>query len=107
MKSKTVWSSELGGDLRHNEDTEITKEPMGPVQVRRETKGRGGKTVVVIRNLSQDKLTLQQWCKTLKKKVGAGGSVKDDLSIEIQGECLALICAELQRQGHQVKQVGG
>jgi translation initiation factor 1 len=72
-------------------------------QIRRETKGRGGKTVTVIANLGGDSKT---WQKELQKLCSAGGSIKEG-SIEIQGDHRDKISAFLQAKGMKVKFTGG
>ena len=72
----------------------------------REKKGRGGKTVVVIKNLQltpEDRKTLAT---QLKKSCGVGGAVKED-AIEIQGDMRDKVAAELQKLGYKTKNVGG
>ena len=78
----------------------------GVVRVSRETKGRGGKSVTLVRGLALDALALAQLGKQLKAACGSGGTVKDGV-IEVQGEHLATVMALLQKQGWTVKQAGG
>lgn len=78
----------------------------GIVRVLCETKGRGGKSVTVIRGLTLDDAALTLLAKQLKTACGSGGTVKDGV-IEVQGEHLATVMALLQKQGWTVKQAGG
>ncbi len=78
----------------------------GIVRVVCETKGRGGKSVTVIRGLALDAAALTVLGKQLKTACGSGGTVKDGV-IEVQGEHLATVMALLQKQGWTVKQAGG
>lgn len=78
----------------------------GIVRVRREKKGRGGKTVTIISGLEGDKKALAALNKTLKRRFGCGGAVKD-WAIELQGDLLDQAIKFLQEQGHKVKQNGG
>jgi len=71
--------------------------------IRRETKGRGGKTVTVISNLNGD---LKQWQKELQKLCSAGGSLKEK-NIEIQGDHRDKIATFLQTKAIKVKFIGG
>ena len=71
-----------------------------------ETKGRGGKSVTVIRGLALDAAALSLLGKQLKTACGSGGTVKDGV-IEVQGEHLETVMALLQQQGWTVKQAGG
>ena len=78
----------------------------GIVRVLCETKGRGGKSVTVIRGLALDAAALTLLAKQLKAACGSGGTVKDGV-VEVQGEHLATVMALLQKQGWMVKQAGG
>ena len=78
----------------------------GIVRVVCETKGRGGKSVTVIRGLILDAAALTLLGKQLKTACGSGGTVKDRV-IEVQGEHLETVMALLQKQGWTVKQAGG
>ena len=78
----------------------------GIVRVSRETKGRGGKGVTLVRGLGLAPEALAPIAKQLKAACGTGGTVKDG-NIEIQGDHRERIVAWLQRQGHVVKLAGG
>jgi translation initiation factor 1 len=78
----------------------------GIVRVSRETKGRGGKAVTLVRGLALDEAALNQLGKQLKAACGSGGTVKDGV-VEIQGDHCDKIVALLQGQGHRVKRAGG
>ena len=78
----------------------------GVVRVSRETKGRKGKGVTLITGLPLDLKGLQKLAKQLKRRCGAGGTVKEGV-IEIQGEHRDLLVAELKKQGFVVKRSGG
>lgn len=49
----------------------------GIVRVSRETKGRGGKAVTVVKGVALDADALADWAKQLKTACGSGGTVKD------------------------------
>jgi translation initiation factor 1 len=74
----------------------------GIVRIRRETKGRKGSGVTVITGLSLGPAELQELAGQLKKKCGAGGTVKDGV-IEIQGEHREVLMAELRKLQWTVK----
>ncbi len=78
----------------------------GVVRVRRETQGRGGKTVTTIRGISTSEAELTALAGELKRLCGSGGSVKDWV-IEIQGDHRDRVVAALQERGHTVKLAGG
>ena len=78
----------------------------GVVRVSRETKGRGGKSVTVIKGLALAAPELALLGKQLKATCGSGGTVKDGV-IEVQGDHVALLMETLKKQGFSVKQAGG
>jgi translation initiation factor 1 len=78
----------------------------GILRVSRETKGRGGKTVTLVRGEVQDDAALQALGKRLKAACGTGGTVKDGV-IEIQGDHVARVVDALAAEGHQVRRAGG
>lgn len=78
----------------------------GVVRVSRETKGRGGKSVTLVKGLALDLLGLAALGKQLKAACGSGGTVKDGV-IEVQGDHADTLVAVLQKQGYNVKRAGG
>jgi translation initiation factor 1 len=78
----------------------------GVVRIRRETKGRGGKTVTVISGVPLDSSAVKVLAAELKKICGAGGALKDGV-IEIQGDHCMAVMQELERRGFRVKRAGG
>jgi len=78
----------------------------GIVRVSRDVKGRRGKTMTVVTGVPLDESGLQKLATELKRKCGAGGTVKDGV-IEIQGDHRDLVAAELTRRGYTVKLAGG
>ncbi|WP_224984477.1 translation initiation factor Sui1 [Geomonas agri] len=78
----------------------------GVVRLRRETKGRGGKTVIVITGLPLDATALTALAGELKKRCGCGGTAKDGV-IEIQGDHADTLLAELAKRGYKAKRAGG
>jgi translation initiation factor 1 len=78
----------------------------GIVRLHRETKGRGGKAVTVIRGIPLAGEELKSLAKALKQKCGVGGSLKGD-TVEIQGDQRQLLKAELEGRGFAVKIAGG
>ena len=75
------------------------------VRVSRESKGRGGKVVTLVRGLPMDDAALQSVCKSLKTVCGSGGTVKDG-TVEVQGDHVEKVAQQLVRDGHRVKQAG-
>jgi translation initiation factor 1 len=78
----------------------------GIVRVSRETKGRGGKAVTVVRGVLLDGAGLTDLGKQLKTACGTGGTVKDGV-IEVQGDHCERVVQILKAQGHTVKRAGG
>lgn len=79
----------------------------GIVRVSRETKGRGGKAVTLVKGVPvADEAALVQLGKQLKAACGSGGTVKDGV-IEVQGDHVARVIEALQKLGHKVKRAGG
>ena len=78
----------------------------GIVRIRREVKGRKGKTVTAVFSVPLDDKKLQQFAKTLKRLCGTGGSVKDGVII-IQGDHRETLLDEIEKQGYTVKLAGG
>jgi translation initiation factor 1 len=87
------------------------KEPPPPegdgiVRVRRETKGRAGKTVTAVDGISLPGDALRALASELKQRCGTGGTLKDGV-IEIQGDHRETVVDWLSRKGFTVKRAGG
>lgn len=78
----------------------------GTARVSRESKGRGGKTVTLVRGLALDDAALAQLGKLLRMGCGSGGTVKDGV-IEVQGDHADQVLDLLRKQGHAAKRAGG
>ena len=78
----------------------------GNIKVSRESKGRGGKTVTLVKGMPLDTDALAALGKQLRSAWGSGGTVKEGV-IEIQGDHCDKVMAALQKQGYQPKRVGG
>jgi translation initiation factor 1 len=78
----------------------------GIVRISRETKGRGGKAVTVVRGVALDGASLALLAQKLKTACGSGGTLKDGV-IEVQGDHCDKVMALLKAQGHNVKRAGG
>lgn len=78
----------------------------GPVRVSRETKGRNGKNVTVVRGVPLDDAGLSALGKELKAACGSGGTVKDG-AIEVQGDHCDRIVELLAKRFPNVKRAGG
>ena len=108
-ESRRVYST-ADGDLRKSEgrDSRTRTAPPTPndgiVRVSRETSGRRGKTVTVVRGIPPRELTAV--ASDLKRRCGSGGAVKDGI-VEIQGDHRPKVVAHLEAQGYSVKLAGG
>ncbi len=78
----------------------------GIVRLHRETKGRGGKAVTLVKGLPLAGSDLKTLARSLKQKCGVGGALKGQV-IEIQGDQRAVIKGELEKLGYTVKIAGG
>lgn len=78
----------------------------GVARVSRETKGRGGKAVTLVKGLDLGPSALLKLAQQLKAACGSGGTVKDGV-IEVQGEHRDRVIELLAAQGHNVKRAGG
>ncbi|EKO3399752.1 stress response translation initiation inhibitor YciH [Vibrio fluvialis] len=100
-----VYSTDVG---RIKQEPEQAERPKGDgiVRIHKETKGRKGKGVCIIKGLDLDDAPLKLLAAELKKVCGCGGSVKDG-EIEIQGDMRDKIKAILEKKGFKVKLAGG
>lgn len=109
-----VYSTDGGRhcpDCQQPKDACICGQAVAPVgdgiaRVRRETKGRGGKTVTTISGLPLAGDALKELASALKRRCGTGGSLKDGV-VEIQGEHVELLIDELLKRGFKAKKSGG
>lgn len=78
----------------------------GIVRVSRESKGRGGKTVTLVRGLPLAADALADTGRRLRSACGSGGTVKDGV-VEVQGDHVERVIAWLQQAGYTVRRAGG
>jgi len=110
-----VYSSKSGQICPHCDhaiaDCACRKNPRasggdGIVRIRREVKGRRGKTVTAISGIPLPEDELRALAGDLKRRCGAGGSAKDGV-IEIQGDHRDTLAEFLRDRGYTVKLAGG
>lgn len=103
--SQLVYSSDTG---RVQEQKKKIAAPKGDgiARVRREKKGRGGKTVTTISGVPLGGAELKELASELKRKCGSGGSVVNGV-IEIQGNKVDTVMDELAKKGYKAKRAGG
>lgn len=108
-ENPTVYTTK-DGDLRKRSPKTNINPTIPPhlqtVYLHKESKGRGGKTVSLVKNLQLSDDELKNLMKQLKQACGVGGTVKEGI-IEIQGEQREKIATVLKRQGYKVKIAGG
>ena len=84
-----------------------TKQSSEPViRISRESKGRKGKGVSLVKGCPLQESELKKLAKQLKSLCGSGGTVKDGV-IEIQGDHRGLLKTELEKYFKDVKLAGG
>lgn len=76
------------------------------VRVMLDAKGRKGKKVTVVTGLPLDDDELEKLGAQLKQACGSGGTVKDG-EVEVQGDHVKKILAELEKLGYKPKRAGG
>jgi len=108
-ENRTVWNSDQG-DLRQHESGTRKVNSLPPQQqsvyLHRDSKGRGGKAVTLVKKLVLTEEDMKELAKKLKQVCGSGGTIKDDM-IEIQGEQREKIAEVLLKLGYKVKIAGG
>lgn len=70
--------------------------------VRKEKKGRGGKTVTVVEGYQGNPMVLEKLCKKVKQQCGVGGSVQNKTFI-IQGDKADQVVKILIKEGYNAK----
>ncbi len=103
--SRLVYSTEQGRIKNQSQEPPVPVSD-GNVRIFRETKGRGGKSVSVIKGLGLSLPETTQMAKELKQLCGTGGTQKD-FDIEIQGDHREKIKIFLEKKGFKVKLAGG
>jgi translation initiation factor 1 len=105
--AKLVWTSDPEEAKRLRESGKMeTRKDAEPgrqtIRVGLDKKRRAGKTVTVAMGFQHNDEALQAVAQMLKKKCGSGGTAKDG-DIEIQGDHVEKVKAELVKLGYRVK----
>jgi translation initiation factor 1 len=113
-KNPTVYSTEWGrmcpkcGQPVDDCTCKTSKIAVGDgiVRLERQSKGRKGKPVTLIRGVPLADAELHALLKDFKRQCGSGGTLKEGV-IEIQGDHRNRLLEELKKRGFKVKLVGG
>ncbi len=112
-RKRLVYSTETGSLRKRSKQTKssadttaIRKAGKQGVRIRRESKGRGGKTVSVIDGLALNEAEARVLLKRLKGRLGTGGAFKNGV-LEIQGDHREALRSLLEAEGYAVKLAGG
>jgi len=106
--NKLAYSTDSGSHKKEHKKTDDHKYKTsdGPIKVRIEKKGRGGKSVTVIYNLGMDKESAKELKKLLSSKLSAGSTIKEG-RIELQGDHVEKVISQLKLLGHKAVKSGG
>jgi translation initiation factor 1 len=109
--SRLVYSTDDGDQRSRSAGSRTARQPVQPqppadgiVRVFRETSGRRGKIVTVVRGLPSREAAAVAG--DLKRLCGAGGSLKEG-AVEIQGDHRDKVATHLRASGYEVKLAGG
>lgn len=113
-KGRVVYSTDQGQlcpGCRHPIKSCVCKDVSrkttdGIVRLERQSKGRNGKPVVIVKGLPLSDAELKKLAKELKAKCGVGGSIEDG-NILIQGDKRDVLLPLLESKGYKVKISGG
>lgn len=96
-----VYSTNPDFAYRHEETEEVAtpEKSCQKLRVSIEKKGRGGKTVTVVKGFTGSETDLQALGRLLKTRCGVGGSAKDG-EILIQGDCRQRVADLLRQEGY-------
>ncbi len=94
------WSSDNKDKPAKKVSTEIKVPEKHQLHFAKEK--RRGKVVTIVKPFYLDKTVLQALLKTLKKKLGTGGTVKED-SLEFQGDIPDTLRTQLENLGYRFK----
>lgn len=104
--SRLVYSTEGGRSEKPNKKPISKKTGDGIVRVRREVKGRGGKTVTTIHDVPLFGAALRDLAGELRRACGTGGTLKDGI-ILLQGDYCDKAVQLLTSKGFTAKRAGG
>ena len=94
------WSSDNKNKPSKKISTEVKTPEKHQLHFTKEK--RRGKVVTIVKPFCLDKTALQTLLKTLKKKLGTGGTIKEE-SLEFQGDIPELLRKHLEVLGYRFK----
>jgi translation initiation factor 1 len=103
--SRLVFSTETGS---HKKDspTSSWQKSTGPMKMRLETGGRGGKQVTVIFNLPVDEAEAKVMLKAMQGSFGCGGALKES-TLELRGDVRVKVEAFFAKKNLKIVRAGG
>jgi translation initiation factor 1 len=102
QKEETGFKVFSDGDGQETEPEKKLPKGAQKLLVRKEKKGRAGKTVTVVEGYQGNPQTLEALCKKVKQQCGTGGSV-DKKTFIIQGDKADQIVKILIKEGYNAK----
>lgn len=94
------WSSDNKEKTTKKVSTHIIEPAKHQLHLAKEK--RRGKVVTIVKPFQLEKKALEALLKTLKKKLGTGGTVKED-SLEFQGDMPEVLREHLEALGYRFK----
>ena len=107
MATKLVWTSDPEEAKRLRESGKLAPKEDAPpssqtIRVAIDRKRRAGKSVTVASGFALSPESLAKLASQLKKRCGSGGTAKES-EIEIQGEHVETVSAELKKLGYRTR----
>lgn len=94
------WSSDNKEKVKKKVSTELKSPEKHQLHFAKEK--RRGKVITIVKPFFLSTNELKTLLKTLKKKLGTGGTVKDD-TLEFQGELQEILKVQLEKLGYRFK----
>lgn len=107
-KEKPVYSTATGSNRRDAPEGSASYKPSaGPCKMRLETKGRGGKAVTVLFNLTfPSEAEAVSVMKQMQTSLGCGATFKNG-TIELRGDMRDRVASHFERLGMKLVRAGG
>jgi translation initiation factor 1 len=105
--SNKIAYREFGDEEPETDDTAELPPNQHKLKIEVSRKGKGGKTVTIVSGFQVSIETLTSLTKVLKNQCGAGGALKKDNTIEIQGDHRQKLLEIVTKLGYKAKLSGG